>query len=73
MKLTDNEKQGILKLIEAGKPLPDKNRFFCLTTSGKWLLSGTARQMKSRISFGPSRSLSRWTSRALGAACGRDC
>ena len=28
MKLTDNEKQGILKLIEAGKPLPDKNRFF---------------------------------------------
>jgi len=27
MKLTDNEKREILKLIEAGKPLPDKYRF----------------------------------------------
>lgn len=28
MKLTDNEKREILKLIEAEKPLPDKYRFF---------------------------------------------
>lgn len=27
MKLTDNEKREILKLIEADKPLPDKYRF----------------------------------------------
>ncbi len=27
MKLTDNEKREILKLIEAGNPLPDKYRF----------------------------------------------
>lgn len=27
MKLTDNEKREILKLIEAGKPLPEKYRF----------------------------------------------
>src|SRR3990172_2219990 len=27
VKLTDNEKREILKLIEAGKPLPDKYRF----------------------------------------------
>ena len=27
MKLTDNEKREILKLIEAEKPLPDKYRF----------------------------------------------
>lgn len=27
MKLTDNEKREVLKLIEAGKPLPDKYRF----------------------------------------------
>lgn len=30
MKLTDNEKREILKLIEAGKPLPDKYRFLLL-------------------------------------------
>jgi len=28
MILTDNEKRGILKLIEAGKPLPDNYRFY---------------------------------------------
>ena len=27
MKLTDNEKRDILKLLEADKPLPDKYRF----------------------------------------------
>ena len=27
MKLTDNEKREVLKLIEADKPLPDKYRF----------------------------------------------
>lgn len=27
MKLTDNGKRDILKLIDAGKPLPDKYRF----------------------------------------------
>lgn len=27
MKLTDNEKREILKLIEADKPLPEKYRF----------------------------------------------
>ncbi len=27
MKLTDNEKRDAIKLIEAGKPLPDKYRF----------------------------------------------
>jgi len=27
MKLTDNEKREILKLVEADKPLPDKYRF----------------------------------------------
>lgn len=27
MKLTENEKRDAIKLIEAGKPLPDKYRF----------------------------------------------
>jgi len=36
MKLTDNEKREILKLLEKDKPLPDKYRFLLSMISAKW-------------------------------------
>jgi len=46
VKLTNNEKREILKLIEADKPLPDKYRFMLSSRYEKWkdiaAISGTA-------------------------------
>src|SRR5688500_10105447 len=67
-KLTDAEKQEVLRFLEADSPCPTSTGFSCSTRSAKWSWSGTERPTKSPTSSFPSRSLSTSTSRASRAS-----
>ena len=45
MKLTDNEKRGIIKLLEADKPLPDEYRFLLFDGKRAVELTGVSQEV----------------------------
>ena len=50
MKLTDNEKRDVVKLIEEGKVLPEKYRFFFPQEHKNFLLYSNSGTLKTHLS-----------------------
>ena len=48
-RLTDQERQEIIRFIEADKPLPDKYRFLLFEDKREVELSGTVRPARSEV------------------------
>ena len=63
MKLTDNEIRDIVKLLEAGKPLPEKYRFLLFEEKREVELVWNGKRMRSAMWCCRFRLSSRWTSR----------